>query len=182
MSVPRAFAVAAAVATAAGMTAAIGFAGPARADQVLEGIFTYSQGDITVDMTITPSCVPTVGDLRDNLQLPVACRLHVVPASASKVVGGDARLVGGQWEYTTNRKDGLTCPDGITTESVLETYRFDDQTLAGTRSVAYSDGCDGRVAASIVKTPFTLAYKAPLPIPNNQYPLICEPGGLKRCF
>ena len=57
---------------------ALGFAGPARADQVMQGVYTYTQGDVAREWTIYPICVPTVGDLRDNMELPVACRLHVV--------------------------------------------------------------------------------------------------------
>ena len=34
----------------------------------------------------------------------------------------------------------------------------------------------------IINIPFTLAFKAPLPIPVRPYPLYCEPGGLRRCF
>ena len=30
--------------------------------------------------------------------------------------------------------------------------------------------------------PFTLAFKEPLPIPVDRYPLICEKEGLRRCF
>ena len=52
--------------------AALGFAGPAGADQVMQGVYTYTQGDVVADWTIFPSCVPTVGDLRDNLELPPA--------------------------------------------------------------------------------------------------------------
>ena len=57
--------------------AALGFAGPAQADQVVQGIYTYTpeQGQ-SGDYQIYPSCVPVVGDLREPLNLPVACRLH----------------------------------------------------------------------------------------------------------
>jgi hypothetical protein len=34
----------------------------------------------------------------------------------------------------------------------------------------------------MVKVPLTLTFKQPLAIPVDQYPLICEPGGLRRCF
>jgi hypothetical protein len=163
-------------------TAALGFAGPARADQVMEGVYGYTQGDVVADWVIYPSCVPTVGDLRVNLELPVACRLHVAANPSTKVAGGDARLTNGVWTFSTNKKDGLTCPDGATTAPIVETYEFDDRTMSGTRSVSFSDVCDGQVAANILTYPFTLAYKGPLPIPVDRYPLYCEPGGLKRCF
>ena len=158
--------------------AVVGFAGPARADQVMQGVYTYTQGDVVADWSIYPSCVPTVGDLRNNLELPVACRLHVAPIPATAVSGGDARLTGGRWQYTTNVKDGMTCPDG-STAPIQDTVTFDDVTMTGTRSVAHNAVCG--LPAGIDRYPFTLAYKAPLNIPVEQYPLYCDPGGLKRC-
>jgi hypothetical protein len=174
MSITRALAVATAFASVA-----IGFAGPAQADQVMEGIYTYTQGDVHAEWTIYPSCVPTVGDLRDNLELPVACRLHVAPAPVTAVNGGDARLTGGVWEFSTNKKDGLDCPDG-STAPIQETYKFDDATMTGTRSVMHNAVCG--LQPALINLPFTLAYSRPLPIPVEQDPLYCEPGGLKRCF
>ena len=64
----------------------------------------------------------------------------------------------------------------------METYKFDDVTMTGTRSVSYNDVCNGAVRRDRQPYPFTLAFKEPLPIPVDQYPLYCEPGGLKRCF
>ncbi|OFJ52528.1 hypothetical protein [Mycolicibacterium grossiae] len=181
MTLTRLLAAAATVATTVA-AASLGLAGPAQADQVMEGVYTYTQGDVVAEWTIYPSCVPTVGDLRDNLELPVACRLHVAPTPSTKVSGGDARLAGGVWQFSTNKKDGLTCPDGKTTAPIMEVYEFDDRTMSGTRQVSYGDVCDGQVAANLIKTPFTLAYEGPLPLPVDRYPLYCEPGGLKRCF
>jgi hypothetical protein len=160
---------------------ALGVASPANADQVMQGVYDYTQGAIHATWAIYPSCVPTVGDLRNNLDLPVGCRLHVAPTPTSLVTGGDARLAGGQWEYTTDIQDGLTCPDG-SSAPVQETYRFDDVTMTGTRSVSNAAVCNGTVAPKLVDYPFTLAYNSPLPIPVQQEPLYCEPGGLKRCF
>ena len=74
MTIARVLAVAAAFASVV-----LGFASPARADQLMQGIYTYTQGDVVAEWTIYPTCVPTVGDLRDNLELPVACTLHVAP-------------------------------------------------------------------------------------------------------
>jgi hypothetical protein len=179
MTIARVLAVASTAAVAFGGLA-LGTAEPAWADQVMEGIYSYDQGDVHAQWTIYPSCVPTVGDLRDNLELPVACRLHVGPAPSSLVSGGDARLTGGLWEFSTNIKDGLTCPDG-STAPIQETYRFDDLTMTGTRSVINNNVCDGAVPAKIVNLPFTLALLGPLPIPVDRYPLYCDPGGLKRC-
>ena len=72
---------------------ALGFASPARAEQVMEGVFTYMQeGQPPATWTIYPICVPTVGDLREPLYLPVACTLHVTGSAG--MGGGDARLTG----------------------------------------------------------------------------------------
>jgi hypothetical protein len=158
---------------------ALGFASPARADQVMQGVYTYTQGDVVAEWTIYPSCVPTVGDLRVNLDLPVACRLHVAGVPVTLVNSGDARLTNGLWQFTTSIHDGMTCPDG-STAPLQEVYKFDDLTMTGTRSVIHNDVCG--LPASIVNIPFTLAFKGPLPIPVEQYPLYCEPGGLRRCF
>ncbi|MBJ7340671.1 hypothetical protein [Mycolicibacterium sp.] len=175
MTIARVLAVAAVL-----TSSLLGLAGPARADQVMQGVYSYTQGDVHAQWIIYPSCVPTVGDLRDNLELPVACRLHVGPMPSSLVSGGDARLTGGQWEFTTNIKDGMPCPDG-STAPIQETYQFDDLTMTGTRSVSNTRACNGEVAPNLVKYPFTLAFQEPLPIPVDRYPLDCDPGGLKRC-
>ncbi len=176
MTITRVLAVAAVL-----TSSVLGFAGPANADQVMQGIYSYDQGDVHAEWTIYPSCVPTVGDLRDNLELPVACRLHVAPTPATLVSGGDARLTGGLWMFSTNIKDGMTCPGG-STAPIQESYKFDDVSMTGTRSVSNSNVCGGEVAAKVVNLPFTLAFARPLPIPVDRYPLYCEPGGLKRCF
>ena len=60
-----------------------------------------------------------------------------------------------------------------------ETYKFDDLTMTGTRSVANSDACDGRSGRRSSSTRSRWRYKGPLPIPVDRYPLYCEPGGLK---
>jgi hypothetical protein len=157
--------------------AVLGFAGPAHADQVMQGVYNYvpQDGD-SGTWTIYPSCVPVVGDLRVALELPVACRLHV---SRSGSTGVDANLAGGIWQYTTNTRDGMTCPDG-STAPMTETVRFDDVTMTGTRTVFHNAVCG--LQPGKIDQPFTLSFKEPLPMPVEQYPLYCEPGGLRRCF
>jgi len=169
---------AAAVVTAG---AALGNAGTAQADQqVLEGVYNYTQADgLSGTWTIYPICAPTVGDLREPLYLPVGCRLLV--QAFTGVTGGDARVTNGVWAYTTTLKEGVACPDGTFT-TVVETYEFNTDTMTGTRNTTYPPACNATIPASIIKTPFTLAFKEKLPIPVDQYPLICEPGGLRRCF
>jgi hypothetical protein len=158
--------------------AALGFAGPAHADQVMQGVYNYmpQEGD-SGTWTIYPSCVPVVGDLRVNLNLPVACRLHVSPSTG--LSGGDAYLTGGVWAINTMKKEGMQCPDGSWAPTT-ETIKFDDLTMTGTRTIFHNDVCG--LAPGKVDQPFTLSFKEPLPIPVEQYPLYCEPGGLRRCF
>jgi hypothetical protein len=157
--------------------ASLGFAGPAQADQLLEGVYDYTpeQGD-SGTYQIWPSCVPVVGDLREPLNLPVACRLHMIPSRG--LTGGDARLTGGVWEWTTTQPQGMQCPDGswaLTTE----TLKFDDLTMTGTRNIAHTGVCG--LQPGIITIPFRMSYKGPLPIPVEQYPLYCEPAGLRIC-
>jgi hypothetical protein len=156
-----------------------GFAAPAHADQVMQGIYTYTQDDgLTGTFTIYPICTPTVGDLRVPLELPVACTMHVQAAPAASLQGGDARLTGALWTYQKPIKDGLTCPDGSTAPTI-ETYKFDDITMTGTRSIAHNADCG--MAPGITNHNFTLAFKDPLPVPVDRYPLNCEPAGLRIC-
>ncbi|RDH80194.1 hypothetical protein DVS77_02225 [Mycolicibacterium moriokaense] len=167
--------------------AALAAASPASADQVMEGDYTFdSPGLPSATWTIYPICVPTVGDLRVPLELPVACTLKVVSATTSKTTfdlknqnwGGDAKLTGGLWTLTTNKVDGFQCPDGSTAPTV-DTYKFDDATLAGTHTSLHNAVCG--VQPGMTKTPFTLAFAKPLPIPVDRYPLDCEPAGLRLC-
>jgi hypothetical protein len=157
--------------------AALGFAGPAYADQVLEGVYRYTpqEGD-GGSWQIWPSCVPVVGDLREPLNLPVACRLHMSPSIG--LTGGDAILTGGLWQFTTPKKDGMQCPDG-STAPIVETFKFDDLTLTGTRTIAHNDVCG--LQPGIISIPFTMSYQGPLPNPVERYPLNCEPAGLRIC-
>jgi hypothetical protein len=157
--------------------AALGFAAPSQADQVMQGIYNYTAQDGTTGTyTIWPTCVPVVGDLREPLNLPVACRLHVSPSLG--LVGGDANLTGGVWQINTNKREGMQCPDGSwapTTDRV----RIDDLTMTGTLTVFHNDVCG--LPPGMTETPFTLSFKEPLPIPVEQYPLYCEPAGLRIC-
>jgi hypothetical protein len=162
-------------------------ASPASADQVMEGIYTYTEeGQPSATWTIYPSCVPVVGDLREPLYLPVACRLHVTSSTSSKInhalemlnYSSDAVLTGGRWTATITKPEGVLCQDGSTDKSI-ETYAFDDVTLTGTHTVTHSAVCG--LPSAVIKTPFTLTYQGPLPMPVERYPLDCEPGGLRLC-
>lgn len=157
--------------------AALGFAGPAQADQLMQGVYTYTpeQGP-SGDYQVFPSCVPVVGDLREPLNLPVACRLHMVAPSG--LIGGDARLTGGVWQWTKLNTRGMQCPDG-SWASTQETMKFDDLTMTGTRNITHNEVCG--LQPGMITIPFTMSYKGPLPMPVEQYPLYCEPAGLRIC-
>jgi hypothetical protein len=166
---------------------ALGSAGPSSADQVMEGIYAFNaEGSLPAEWTIYPLCTPTVGDLREPLELPVACKLKVVSATPGKYTfelnnlnwGGDARLTEGQWALTTNKADGFQCADGSTAPTV-DTYKFDDVTLTGTHTSLHNAVCGA--PAGMTKSSFTLAYEKPLPIPVDRYPLVCEPAGNRLC-
>jgi hypothetical protein len=161
---------------------ALAGAGPSQADnhkvpEVLEGVYTANiDGQGTNDWTIFPSCVPTVGDLREPLYLPVACRLHVTPAGRPNA---DAKMVNFRWTFQYDEKSSRTCPDGSKAPQT-EIYSFDPVTLVGNLKVIHGEVCGEQ--PGMANIPFTLAYKGPLPIPVDRYPLMCEPGGLRRCF
>lgn len=161
--------------------ALVGFAGPAWADQqVMQGVYTFHQDGLPdAEWSIYPNCVPVVGDLRAEIRDPVACILHVSAFPATVVPSGDAKLTGGLWAYSITTMDGLKCPDG-STAALKEYFQFDSQTLTGTRTMSHSQVCG--LPATLDKKPFTLTFARPLPLPVEQYPLICEPGGLRRCF
>lgn len=178
---------------AAGLAfAAIGFAPPAGADPaVLQGVYDYLQdGAPPTTWAISPTCVPVVGDLRNNLELPVGCLLHVTStavdaADADKpglvVTGGDARLSGDRWSYTRPLGAGVRCPDGSSAKAI-STVSFDSDALTGIRKTLVDPGTCGGSIPLMTNQAFTLVYRGPLPQPVEPYPLICEPGGLRRCF
>lgn len=166
---------------------ALGTASPSSADQTMEGLYTFNTPGLpSAEWTIYPLCTPVVGDLREPLELPVACKLKVVSATNNKSTfdlnnlnwGGDARLTGGLWMLTTNKADGFQCPDGSTMPTV-DTYEFDDVTLTGTHTSLHNAACGE--PAGMTKAPFTLAFAKPLPIPVEKYPLVCEPAGNRLC-
>jgi hypothetical protein len=167
--------------------AAVGIAAPASADQPMEGVYSYhADGAPPALWTIFPICVPTVGDLREPLELPVACTLHVASATDNKTTyelnalnwGGDAKLTGGQWTVITSNTDGFLCPDGSTAPS-QDTYKFDDVTLTGVHTLANVAQCG--VQPGMKQIPFTLKYEQPLSNPVDRYPLVCEPAGNRLC-
>jgi hypothetical protein len=147
-----------------------------------EGVYTFIQdGKAIGEWTMWPVCTPTVGDLRNNMELPVACLVHIAPDQYGAINGGDARQTGGDghWAFTQPNGTGFTCPDG-SKAPIYETYAFEDTNWTGTRTITHNEQCG--VEASMTKVPFQLVFKSPLPVPVQQYPLFCDPNdGLKRC-
>jgi len=143
----------------------------------MQGVYNYTSEGASGTYTIWPTCVPVVGDLREPLNLPVGCRLHV-DASSTALTGGFANLTGGVWQINTNRPQGMQCPDG-SWASTTETIKIDDLTMTGTRTIFHNDVCG--LEPGMITTPFTLSYQGPLPYPIEQYPLYCEPAGLRIC-
>ncbi|MFY9918735.1 MAG: hypothetical protein WAL26_10090 [Mycobacterium sp.] len=85
------------------MGAALGTASPSAAEQVMEGIYTFNtEGSPSAEWTIYPICVPTVGDLREPLELPVACTLKIVSATSGKQT------------FVLNNLTGAATPDSPT--------------------------------------------------------------------
>lgn len=166
-----------------GVVAVLGLAGPAhaqgnvKAPGVPEGVYNVNiDGQAATTWEIFPICVPTVGDLRDPLLLPVACTLKVTPAS---LAGREANMVDGQWQFVYDDSEGRTCPDG--SKAPQQTvYRFDSYNWTGQMKVLHGGECNDQ--AGMVVVPLTMSFKQPLSIPVTQYPLQCEPGGLRRCF
>lgn len=161
--------------------AVLGGAGPSYADdQIPQGVYAYQQEGLPpAEWTMYPVCSQTVGDLRVNLELPVGCTVHVAPSPLTVVHGGDARQSGGLWTFSIVDAQGFTCPDG-TKAPLQETYQFDVTALSGTRTTSHNLQCG--VDATLTKAPFTLAYKGPLPNPNQNFPLYCSPyDALRRC-
>ena len=152
---------------------AVAAAIPASAAEPMQGVYNFNEAGVLPETwTIYPTCVPA------------GCVLHVVgetpgkgPESDAPPYEGDARPVNGIWTMTVNKIDGFACPDGGTGPST-DIYRFDDATLAGTHTITHSAVCG--VQPGLTKAPFNLAFSGPLPIPVDQYPLICDFA--RQCF
>ncbi|WP_445165842.1 hypothetical protein ACTXG7_18370 [Mycolicibacterium sp. Dal123E01] len=172
--------------------APVGLASPAAADQPMEGSYTYSEpGRPQATWTFSPTCVPVCPVSSPECTRPFGaggpsgCTLHMSSATAAQVnrderemnFGGTARIVNGMWGLTTPKPEGVQCPDGSYALST-DTYAFDDASLSGTHTVTWTPQCG--MAAGMTKTPFTLAFIAPLPAPVTRYPLQCNQFGVCR--
>ena len=98
---------------------AVALASPARADERLDGDYTFVNGATTNTWTITTQC---------NAER--TCGGTV--STSTGWVGAIGRVAGGPW--TAERRDmsnGWTCPDGSTGPADL-VYSFDPVSLVGT--------------------------------------------------
>lgn len=114
MAITRAAAVAVAFAGIA-----VGSAGPAWADEPLEGDYTFVNGSTVNTWTITTQCNPE-GKCGGTV------------STSTGLVAAIKKAPGGQW--TVDRNDvfnGWICPDG-TTGAGDQVYSFDPVSLAGT--------------------------------------------------
>ncbi len=157
-----------------------GVATPAQADPLMLGVYTYTQeGGRTDTWGVWPSCVPTVGDLREPLELAVACRLHVETQRVS--VGGDARLVGGQWTYSTCHQGGHP----VRRRQLGVDHR--DLQVRRHRAERHPQRVQQRGVRRHPRSgdPYLPVHAglqgAAEDARSSLYPLDCEPGGLRWC-
>jgi hypothetical protein len=153
----------------------VGMASPAEGDvAVLEGTYRVTgDGMPPSRWTVVPKCMPTVGDLRVPLYLPVGCRLNVSIEQGPTIA---AVMVNGLWSMSLADHKMTACPDG-TFGAGKRIYAFSD--VGGTVTTIHDAACDA--PASTEDRPFSLAFESPLPFPLDRTPLVCEPGGLRRC-
>ena len=145
--------------------------GDVKAPGVPEGVYTVNiDGQATTDWEIYPICVPTVGDLREPLLLPVACRLKVTP---DRQPGAEAVMVGNQWQFVYDEADGRTCPDG-TRAPQTTIYRFDPYAWVGSMKVLHGDECGDQPAMVIV--PLTMSFSEAAGHPRHRLPADLRAG------
>jgi hypothetical protein len=132
-----------------------------------------------------PSRQRAIPDFTDPVIAADLCALNVT-STTPRVISrqeklanfvGRARLASDLWTFDVPKSDGVTCPDGTTAAST-ETYAFDDVSLTGTHTSIHGDVCG--LQPAMKKTPFTLAFQGPLPVPVERYPLDCNQIGQCR--
>ena len=79
-------------------------------------------------------------------------------------------MIGNRWTFFYDTIDGRTCPDG--SKAAQKTiYAFDPFAWVGDMQVIHGAVCGEQPA--MVTVPLTMKFNRPLPIPVDQYPLIC---------
>lgn len=180
--------------TAAVVTAvvAVGSASPAEAlGPPPDGIYTFSEAGVPAStwkisaLCDAPSRQRAIPDFTDPVIWADLCALNVVsvtprlisPAEKLANYNARARLTSDLWTFRVNKATGVSCPGGGTAPST-DTYAFDDATLAGTHTHIHGPVCG--LQPAMTKTPFTLAFQSPLPVPVDRYPLDCNDIGQCR--
>ncbi len=157
-------AAAVAFAGAAGLPAAAADPAPPPPARPIHGIYTYTEeGEPDTTWTVYSTCTPMGCSMIASM---------VVPRTANEKAG-QFRLANNLWQTSFPVPRGLTCPDGSKAE-VQETYAFDSATLQGTHTRSNAEVCGGQVLAALTKKPFTLTFKEPLPVPQDEHPLWCD--------
>ena len=106
---------------------AVGSAGPAWADQPLDGDYTFVNGPTVNTWTITTQCNPE-GKCGGTV------------STSTGLVAAIEKAPGGPWTLDRNNVfNGWVCPDG-TTGPGDQVYSFDPATLAGTVSLTSKPG------------------------------------------
>lgn len=172
--------------------AAVGSASPAKAlGPPPDGVYTFSEAGVPAGtwkisaLCDAPSRQRAIPDFTDPVIWADLCALNVVSitprviSSAEKLANfnGRARLTSDLWTFQVPKATGVSCPDGSTAPST-DTYAFDDGTLTGTHTSLHGAVCG--LEPAMTKTPFSLAFKGPLPVPVDRYPLDCNEIGQCR--
>jgi hypothetical protein len=180
--------------TAAAVMALVAFgtASPAKAlGPPPDGMYGFSEAGAPaatwkiVALCDAPSRQRAIPDFTDPVIAADLCALNVssttprVISRQEKLVNynGRARLASDLWTFQIGKSSGVACPDGTTAPS-MDTYAFDDVSLAGTHTSIHDAVCG--LEPGMTKTPFTLAFQGPLPNPVERYPLDCNEIGQCR--
>ena len=187
------------VITSRGLTAAavmtlvaVGTSTPAKAlGPPPDGMYSFTEAGVpTTSWKIlalcdAPSRQRAIPDFTDPVVAADLCALNVSSTTARVISRsekmanfvGRARLASDLWTFQVAKENGVACPDGTTAAST-DTYAFDDVSLTGTHTSIHSDTCG--LQPAMTKTPFTLAFQGPLPVPADRYPLDCNEIGQCR--
>jgi hypothetical protein len=179
--------------TAAAMTlVAVATSTPAEAlGPPPDGMYTFSEAGVPPTtwrisaLCDAPSRQRAIPDFTDPVIAADLCALNVSSTTARAISRsekmanyvGRARLTGDLWTFQIGKSNGVMCPDGRTAAST-DTYAFDDVSLTGTHTSIHGDICG--LQPAMTKTPFTLAFRGPLTIPVDRYPLDCNEIGQCR--
>ena len=180
------------VAAAVMTLVAVGTSTPAKAlGPPPDGMYTFTEAGVpptTWKITAlcnAPSRQRAIPDFTDPVIAADLCALTVSSTTARVISRAEkmanfvsrARLTGDLWTLQIGKPNGVTCPDG-STAATTDTYAFDDVSLTGTHTSIHSDICG--LQPGMTKSPFTLAFKGPLAVPVERYPLDCNEIGQCR--